>query len=150
MLKLATQDDKYYIFDTILKFYDASPYRDIEHDKEKIFEVIDIYLNGRKEEYLVLIQTDNDQPIGLLVGQIIEPIFSRKKLAIELLWWLDEKHRGTRKATELIDAYEFWAKKVGASLIQLSNMESSQVDKVSRYYKHRGYKPFGHDFLKVL
>jgi hypothetical protein len=62
------------------------------------------------------------------------------------MWWVNPEHR-SRKSLALKEAYEFWAKKVGAKFIQMANMND---EKIERFYQRTGYDLTERAYLKVI
>lgn len=121
------------------RFHAASPYDDLTMDEDKVVELIDSFLNGDRNQRIVILALEDDQPIGMIAGVTSEMLFSRDKIASEMMWWIEPEHRGSRAALQLLDAYEFWAKKVGAKVVQLSSVDTEHADRLDRLYKKRGY-----------
>lgn len=144
-LKLAEATDLPDIVDMALKFAAVSPYSELPIEQEKIEELILSMLKDRNKTIIVLYMKD-DKPVGMLAGMTSEMLFNRELLASEVIWWVEPEHR-SRKSFALKEAYEYWAKRVGAKYIQMSNLNDKRVE---QFYERTGYKLTERAYLKVL
>lgn len=144
-LKLATAEDFPYILEMAQKFAAASPYKDFPMEEEKIQELILTLMKDRNKTIIVLYVHDG-KPVGMLAGMSSEMIFSREIIASEVIWWVDPGFR-SRKTLALKEAYEYWAKRIGAKYIQMANLDDQKIE---RYYERTGYKLTERAYLKVI
>jgi GNAT superfamily N-acetyltransferase len=149
-LKIGTWDDYEDIKRMCLEFMQASPYSEMYGDLDKIETVISTILNEPKEKSIIILGVDNDKVVGMLAGQKTQMIFNHDEVAYELIFWIDPDKRGGRLAFQFMEAFEFWAKKVGCSLVQMALLETDTADKVSKLYQRKGYMPRERAFLKVI
>src|SRR5687767_8203662 len=126
MLRIAIVDDVDHVVKMVMKFAENSPFKD--YVEEAVVRQI-------AED---LIETDNSQKIillhgeeGLLAGQAIPFVFGTKLMATEVWWWVDPDARGKSVGKELLEAFEFWAKKVGCALITMSSLDET----IGKYYE---------------
>lgn len=145
MLKLATPEDLPDILDMAMAFAHASPYKDFPMAREKIEELVLALLKDRNKTIVVLYMHEN-KPVGMLAGMSSEMLFSREIIASEVIWWVDPRFR-SRKTLALKEAYEFWAKRIGAKYIQMANLDDQKIE---RYYERSGYKLTERAYLKVV
>lgn len=145
-LKLATIEDFADIKRMAIAFAEASPYKDFPKEMEKIDELILSLLRDRNKTIIILYLHDG-KPVGMIAGMSSEMIFSRDLVTSEVIWWVDQEFRGSRKSLALKEAYEYWAKRIGAKYIGMSNLDD---EKISRYYERSGYKPYERAFMKVI
>jgi len=150
-LRLATKDDFLVVSEMARKFYETTPYFGVlEYDDSKMADTI-LGLFSDPKQSVVILALKDDEPVGMLVGQVGELLVSRDRVATEMAWWMSPEHRSSKKALELIGAYEYWAKEVaGCQYVQLSCLEDLSIDRVSRFYTKKGYKPFEKFFIKAL
>lgn len=144
-LKLATYEDLPEIVDMVMSFISLSPYKDFDHPREKVEEVVHSLLRD-KNKGIVVMYLVNDKPVGILGGVANEMVFSREIITAELFWWVDPAHRG-RKSLALKEAFEYWSKRIGAKYIQMSGLNDP---KTARYYERTGYKLTENAYLKVI
>lgn len=144
-LKLATIDDFDAIKRMALAFAKASPYKDFPIEEERIEELIQSLLRDRNKTIVILYMHEG-KPVGMIAGMSSEMIFSRDLVTTEVIWWVDPGFR-SRKSLALKEAYEYWAKRIGAKYIGMSNLDD---EKISRFYERSGYKPYERAFMKVI
>lgn len=150
MLKIATWDDYVYIKRMCLNFAKASPYSDVTIDIEKLEEIIGGMIDEDKTKVIVVLGLKDNIPVGIMAAQTSEMLFNRELMAQEVVYWIEPEHRGGRLALELLEAFEFWAKKVGCKYLNLSALETEHIDKVSKLYNRRGYDLSERAFLKRI
>jgi len=100
------------------------------------------------EQFLILLMSDNE-PVGFLAGLLFSPPFSDTLLAAEVGFYIRKEHRGTRKAVEMLKAFEDWAAAKGARFSSLVSQGASDVDP-SDFYIKLGYAPIEETFVKRL
>jgi len=148
MLKIATWDDYVHIKAMCLNFAQASPYADVEVDKEKMEELISDILEGDGTESIIILGLVDDKPVAMMAAAASEMLLNRQFIAQEIIFWVEPEYRGSKLALELMKAYEFWAVKVGCSFTQMSLVETEQAQKIARLYERKGYAPIERGFLK--
>jgi GNAT superfamily N-acetyltransferase len=93
---------------------------------------------------------DNGQVVASCGAVIGNSWLDRRQLvATERFWYVTPKFRKTRLGISLFDTLENWAKSMGAEVIDFIALESSD-EKVSRFYKKRGFRPMETHFTKEL
>lgn len=134
------------------KFYDHSPYVGVvDYDESKISDVLVTMFDNPTERIAILVVNDEGQSVGMLCGMVSEILFSRERIATELAWWMDPEYRANRIGIELINAFEYWARhKAQCKFVQLSTIETEQVERISKFYKRKGYDLFERGFVKVI
>jgi hypothetical protein len=144
-LRLATHEDMPTILEMAEKFAASSPYGEFPQETEKLTALIEGLLRDRNKGIIILYLVDG-KPEGMIAGVLTEMVFSREGTTQELMWWVNPGHR-TRKSLSLKEAYEYWAKRVGAKYIMMSEPGD---DKVARYYERTGYRLTERAHLKVV
>lgn len=141
MIKIATLEDVPFLKLVLKRFFLNSPFVNLtEFDEEVTVRTAENIINGPKENGIILLYFKDGEVKGVLAGLAHEMFFSRDKVATELCWWVDEDARG-RDSLELIEAYEFWAEKVGCSIVSMANLTGTTGERLDKYYKRRGYTP---------
>lgn len=143
-LKLATLDDLDQVVRLVVTFIRQSPYKNEPYDIDEISTLVETLLRDKNKGIVVLLLND-DVPVGFIGGLITKMLFNKDAIATELFWWVDPQFRG-RKALSLKEAFEFWAKRVGARYITMSAPASDA--RVSRYYERAGYENIENSYLK--
>lgn len=150
-LKLATWDQYGDVLDMAHKFAKHSPYAHKALDDAKISELVMGFLDGDRDKVILILATDDDgKPIGLLAGMTSEILFSHEKIAHEVMWWMEPEHRGSRESFRLVEAFEFWARKIKADIIQLSTVETEYAERVGKFYKRKGYQLVERTYVKEI
>jgi GNAT superfamily N-acetyltransferase len=98
----------------------------------------------------VVFIADIGHPVGCLMGRTHEWIFSREKVAAELLWWVDPEYRRTTIASDLQSAFNEWAVLEGADILQMSMATTDQSPLIDRFYRRQGFMHTESHYLKRL
>lgn len=148
-LRLATLADIPLLIEFAKSFHKASPYRGMRFDAKKGKEFFEGVISGRLEDHVCIVALKDLQPIGFLVGAASQPHFSSTKVAMELGWWIEEKHRHSRASLLIYQAYEDWAIRIGCSHVQGAYLPGVSPP-LDEFYKRRGYTQVESSFLKTL
>lgn len=150
-LRHATLEDIPYIIKMGQNLYkDAGKtYQAFEVDLPRTKEMLEKFIIEGQENFLVLISHDKGTPVGAVAGYVFQPLFSRQRIATEVLLWLEPEYRTTQRGNELLDAYEYWAKLVGASLAQYGLLSSADP-RLGKLYERRGAYPAEVTYYKEL
>lgn len=150
-LKLATQDDRQEVLRMCRLFYEASPfYPTVSFSPQKIEALFDLAIETGHSQVLVLLYIESSKVCGMVVGLASETPFSTDVVASELAWWVDPEYRGTRKAGDLVLAYEAWARHIGCKHVTMALLPQLTNPKVERYYDRLGYKKTEISYIKEL
>lgn len=118
-------------------------------DTKKAVALIERFIvDGPKEDLFVLVSYDGDKVVGAIGGYAFEPLFSTQKVATECFWFLEKEYRGGRRALDMMEAYEYWARLVGCDAIQYG-MFTEGVD-LSGIYDKIGAKLVEKIYIKEL
>jgi GNAT superfamily N-acetyltransferase len=108
----------------------------------------------------VLVDTDNlvftardeaDVIIGLILGTMSSPYLLQinRKVASELLWWVEKEHRNSPVGLRLFNAFESWAS--CADTITVGHYEGTEESEtISRLYQRKGYTPMERNYIKEM
>ena len=94
----------------------------------------------------IVIVSGGGPPIGFIMGGLSEFIYNTEIVATELTWWVDPKYRNTKLGVNLFNAFEEWAQRQGATIIQMSSAGKDMKD----WYLRRGYVPSEASFYKRI
>jgi hypothetical protein len=144
-LKLATQEDVPVVVEMALRYAKASPFGRFPVDEAKINQIVQDLMRDRNKGIIVLYIVER-QARGYDRRDADGNVFNHDAIATELVWWVNPEHR-TRKSLKLKEAYEYWAKRVGAKFIQMAEMND---DKIRRFYERTGYDLTERAYLKVI
>lgn len=151
--RLAQLNDVSDTIDVLREFFDNSPFQDFHFDEKKVRALCEYAIVDPKRMILIVSVDDNDKIVGLLAGRIDEAPFSDDKVAIETAWYIKPEFRHGRRAIELFDAFEAWARAVGAvylyygTLVEMPKVDNDALD---RFYRHQGCRPVERGYVKRL
>lgn len=150
-LKLATLDDLPYFEKFAKAFYLSSSFSpQLKYNPAKVRQWLELAVSSQHRDCLVLLNVQNELPVGMLVATISQTPFSDDLVASELAWWVDEEYRGTKGSLELVFAYEEWAKRVGAKHVTMALLPALTNPKVEGYYEKLGYHKTEISYIKAL
>ncbi len=94
------------------------------------FSRTDTYLSVEKlleagqENNCIILLMDQNKAVGIIGMSHMTHMFnSKEKTAIELAFWLLEPYRTKGNARKLLQAYRFWAKRIGCTSILIGNLK---------------------------
>lgn len=85
-------------------------------------------------------------PIGILAGMVIDSPLFRAKVYQEVVWYVDENHRGD--GLRLLKHLEEWCKEKGIKKIIMAFMHNSMPDRLYEFYLKKGYEPLETHLIK--
>jgi GNAT superfamily N-acetyltransferase len=87
---------------------------------------------------------------GAIAGIINESPFDGERIASELFWYVwPGAPKGT--GTQLLEAFEQWAKSRGCTRVSMAHMvHNNDADRLGAFYSKKGYSPFETHYLKEL
>lgn len=135
------------IFEKTLK---ASPY-DIEFNRTYWAEWVKEVQYHPSLFSIFILEDEENRMVGVLVGQIYfgHPLLQFSKIAMEMFWYVEPKSRG-KLSLQMVDAYEAWAKEVGATHICMSLLANEFKEKLDHMYRARGYVPLETQYIKPI
>lgn len=148
-LRHATLDDIDYILSASKKEFEESPYLGFGVDDSKARKLLEKLIVEGQQKGIVLLSVEEGNPVGVLAAYAFEPLFSSNKIAIECLWFLEEPYRNSRRAGDMIQAYEYWAKAVGCSHVQYGLLSTSPPS-MERMYSKIGALETERIFMKAV
>jgi GNAT superfamily N-acetyltransferase len=140
MLRIATIEDEDLILELALKFVNESPYKEYANE-EYIRGLIKDFLASDQSVKIVLLHENS-----MLAGMVSPFLFGPHLMATEVAWWVDLDSRKKKIGEELLEAFEFWAKKVGCDLITMVSID----DTLGKYYEKKGYSLHERAYMKEL
>lgn len=132
---------------------DLALYRDEPGTKEDVMKSIQLFLpNTTLDDRCLFVATDEDGYIvGLLVGLVSPNLLNpSRRIANEMLLWVDKEHRKSSLARRLIKAYEDWARWAKCSDTTLSCYQDNDSIYLDRFYKVFGYNPVETTYTKRI
>lgn len=86
---------------------------------------------------LFLLESDDEEIVGMIVGGISEPLFSSDSVATELAWFVMEDYRDSIGAMKLLKEYEKWAVESGCTFITMVDIDT--LESLDSLYTRKGY-----------
>lgn len=123
------------------KFHSVSGYDDVPYDEATM---VDLFFELIRVGGLFVV---GEKPVGMIGGIAFPVFFNRGRLmAQELFWWSESA--GAGKA--LLNAFEAWAKDVGAERVLMMSLDALEGGRVGEILKRRGYLPAESNYMKVI
>lgn len=137
MLKLATRDDVDRIMPLFKKFQEEFTPWD-QFDSGEVKKNIDTLVFFNPNTGVILLEEDdNGVLVGFLIGIVAPSLFSKELHSQEMGFFLLPEYRKSRKAADLLKAYEYWAKNIAkVDWCQLACMD----DRVGKLYERKGFE----------
>lgn len=137
MLRVANISDLGLVLKMAKKFIDTTDFKDKVREKVLDELVIDTLRNPGA---VVLIHSDK----GMIAGQVVPFQFTAEPTAVELCWWVEPEHRNSKIGLELLQAFEYWAKKKKCKTITMVSL----TEDLDKFYKKQGYTLIEHVYMK--
>jgi GNAT superfamily N-acetyltransferase len=103
-----------------------------------------------RDDFGVFVLCNKEEIVGTFVCFATPCLFSDLTQAVEVAWYVDPDHRGSREAHKMIDIYEEWAKERNAVCASLMNISILDGHKVAKLYDKKGYTLTETTFVKEL
>jgi len=139
MLKIATRDDLTTIRRMAYEFMESTEMKHYAYE-EDLNAVIDSLLD--RDGSIVLLHGED----GMIAGTISKFPFGPYIVATEMAWWVNPDKRKSNIGRDLLEAFEFWAKKVGADMVHMVSLD----DSVGKFYEKKGYKLLERAYIKAI
>lgn len=140
MIRVANLEDLPIITEYGMKFAAASSYATYA-EEDKIKELITTFLVAPNNKKVILLAEG-----GMLAASADPMIIGSVMVATEFVWWVEPEMRKNGLGQALVDAYEYWAKKVGCKIVTMSALD----DLVEKFYARNGYVPYERTHFKEL
>lgn len=149
-LKLLETKDTPRFVELCHNFHKNSPFKDLVFDGEKVAALAKRIVSGDKLDSIIITMADEVDLQGFIVGVVSETPFGQEKVALEMAWWVEPEHRGSRKSYELLLAYKEWAKKVGCTVIQTGFLEGYSPEILDKVYTKMGMVKHERSYMEVI
>ena len=141
-MKIATIEDLPEVLEMSKQFMSSTGYQKYS-DEQTISNLIEAIVTGPQDAMIILLIPG----VGFLAGQSSPFAFGPHLLASEVAWWVNEDQRKTGAGSELVDAFEYWAKNIArCTIITLTSLD----DIVGKFYEKKGYKLYERAYMKEL
>jgi GNAT superfamily N-acetyltransferase len=141
MVRIAQPEDLELVMGLVSKFLETTDYKDMA-DMKKIEELVLHFLTAPKEDKIILLYED----YGFIAGMVGPFPYGRQKVATEMAWWVEPTKRGKKAGSALLEAFEFWGKKLNCDFVSMSCLD----DKVAKFYEKSNYKLYERTYIKGL
>lgn len=150
-LRLATDKDIGVLVQMTKNFIKStSEYRSIEISHKKLYDTITGIVKGDQTQGVALIALKEGKPVGMILGAANSPLFSEQKIAMELAWYIEPKHRKSRASLLLFRAYEDWAYRVGCDYVQMAYLSNTSNELLDQLYRRQGYTQVEVSYMKEI
>lgn len=140
-LRLATLED-YDIVMSMTKKFAASIELSDYVEEEKLIALVTDFLTTSDDLKIVLLYEDK----GMLAAFIQPFTLGSVPMAVEFAWWVEPDARKAGAGKALAEAYEFWAKKLGAKLSTMACYD----EQTGKFYEKNGYRLSERAYIKEL
>lgn len=141
-IRKSTIEDIDTLMPMIHKFISYSPYTPLVNTNV-LYSLVSNILTSIDNSLVILMEEDHK---GFIAGYMTRFIYGSSLQASELAWWVEEDYRNTNLGTDLLSAFEVWAKENNADIVCMSSLN----DKLDNFYMRNGYKLFERTFMKVI
>lgn len=148
-IRLAKTEDIPDLIKLSKSFHKSSPYRTMGFDATKTKTFFENAIATMGMQSVTLVALKDEKIVGFLAATASEPVFSASKISMEMAWWVEPEHRGSRSAYLLFKAYEDWALRVGCSYVQMAYLPDTETD-LDEFYRKQGYQRVESSYLKRL
>ena len=90
----------------------------------------------------------DEKPVGVIAGFMVNNMTNDKPAVQEVIWYVDKEYRSYGKM--LMDAFEDLARELGATSLVMGLMCNSMSDRLDKFYKRLGFRPFEVQYIKEL
>lgn len=145
MIRKATENDKMSFSFLANKFLEESQYP-FKIDWDLFLDNYSLAINN--PNFLVLVWEEEKKLVGMIVGGIASPLFSRDKVATELAWFVEKEHRDSKGSLKLLLEYEKWAKQKDCTFVTMVDIDT--LNDLGKLYSRRGYTLTEKTYVKGL
>jgi GNAT superfamily N-acetyltransferase len=139
-MKIATPED----FDQVFNFCkNFSSTLNKTVDEDKIKTVVNDFLSAPNEQKIVLLKDGE----GMLAAFVTPMLINNDPIATEVAWWVEPKFRDKNVGKELVEAFEYWAKKLNCKYTSMACFADYDV---SKFYESIGYKLHEKSYIKEI
>ena len=133
-IRLAMASDVPRLYEMAVAHYQASGYL---FPVDEQYGLRFLHQQVQSPDACALVLLREDKAVGVLLGSSSPHPFLPVKIAVEILWWVDEDHRGW-DSLELLKAFEYWAKNI--KRCQIISCADVAQHSIAAIYERRGYK----------
>jgi hypothetical protein len=120
------------------RFHEESPYNFFTFAPEKVAAQFRGMIDN--PDFLVAVGTKKDGPVGMIVAQVLQPIFSHDLCSAEIAWYIQPEDRKGTLGLRLTNFYDEWIAEKGAKVTSYS-MLSTSPKSIKEIYTRKGCSP---------
>lgn len=125
-LKLATEQDASSVLAIAEELHQNSVYSSYTPlDRDRVVELFLKSLQLAPDRQVTLLLLSDEDVVGLLAVGLTEMLYSSDPIATEIAFWITPSHRNYRSLKIMLDAYHYWAKKVGCKALLIGKIKDS-------------------------
>lgn len=148
MIRLALSSDLPRLLELFAQFHFSTPLSHWPMSEPKVRELLQSILETK--DGLCLVVDHGGIVIGFLIALVSEPLFSEKRIANELAWWVDPSYK-SKEGLDLQKAYEYWARNIAkADAIYIGVLNNETGDRLKKLHHRRGYRKVDETWLWQL
>lgn len=124
-LKIATKADILDIVGLLEELHTASAYsKTIAFNDVDTYLTVESLLEAPQDTNCIILLYQEGKAVGLIGMSHMTHMFNKsEKTAIELAFWLTFGHKTKSNAKKLLQAYYYWAKKIGCTTILTGSLK---------------------------
>lgn len=117
-LKLATEQDALSVATLFEELHKHSVYEGIvDYKKGDVADLVS-RLSRDPNSGVTILLLEDEKLVGAIICSTMQQVFNKsEKTAVELGFWITEEHRTASALKKLLQAYRYWAKRVGCTSI---------------------------------
>lgn len=146
MVRIAGVNDTDEMKRMALDFFNASPYKPLGVSERRVDELCYAFVAAPRNQKICFLWEADGKVSGMLAAAAEKNLCNDEYMAGELVWWIDSEQRKSKAAAQMIDAYEYWALRVGCQICTLVDL----LGNLDKYYQRKGYERRETTYLKVL
>lgn len=136
-LRKAGLNDIPVLLDFGKKLLEDSTYSQAGFDEDVSRYNLERFILDDGKQAMVLLSMDGDKPVGTIVAYNFQTLFSKQKVAVECVWYLEPEYRTIPRATDMMEAFEYWAKQTNCFVAQYGLLQSADP-RLAKLYQRRG------------
>jgi flavorubredoxin len=117
-LKLATEKDALAVSVLFKELHEHSVYKDlISYEHQDVAALVTKLAEDPNSGVTIMMEEDG-RLIGAIMCSTMQQVFNQsEKTAVEIGFWITPKHRTPTTLKKLLQAYRYWAKRIGCTSI---------------------------------
>lgn len=147
-VRRALPGDKPGVLALLVHAYAETEWHDAPYSHERAGKAYSALVDSENSE--IFIALIDDHVIGLLIGVLEASYLCDTHDAVETLFYVKKDYRANAAANMLLDAFEEWAREVGAYRAQLRMTQMGRAEALATLFGRKGYSLCGFMHEKVL